>query len=617
MTVAPTPIAGQLSTQEKLLLSQAVYKLGAINWPRVSQLLRDHPCIQGKSQALFSPESCENIYKELMGAINMNVPVPDGIKPHAKAHLHLAQTHYIARMSELQEMIASYEARFTQLMSDINALRSGEMDTSLREEIKSALERRFGEKKMKEFTINNAQILLALEEGSIKEGEVDTEILEKSQKKEIESNREKKQNVKDTEKTTDNIDTAYGRLEALPAAIATPVRETKSATVNSKDSTDTPSVASPLSSPPSDVSPEAPATRSNKRKAMAQPKGAPPAKKNGRRNTALAIHTETEEESEARAGQEAKEDESGLKKDVVIVEDEPDHKTRGRRSKRESVRRKQESPEATSPAGSRRAPSVSSTASAATPGEERRLSRRAGGRRGMRDGVVSKTVREYTTDADDHGEPPEETEHETRKSTRTSRRKSAAVDSTSTPTPTTARGTRASARIHRLDPRELEEDDDRDDHDDIKPKEPTPFSTAPAPIPQTIPSATNLTLSKPPRFKATKVTKTFLLSLHETIASHKFGTVFESPVRKSEAPDYYNVIKRPMDLKTIKSKIKDGRIDNIDELERDVLLIFSNAMMYNAHGSQVHEMAREMMRDCEGHFAYFRNMELELEGDGQ
>lgn len=75
--------------------------------------------------------------------------------------------------------------------------------------------------------------------------------------------------------------------------------------------------------------------------------------------------------------------------------------------------------------------------------------------------------------------------------------------------------------------------------------------------------------------KGKKSSKPFLFSLLETIASHRFGTIFESPVRKSDAPDYYSVIKRPMDLKTIKGRIKEGRIERIDELERDVLLMFS------------------------------------------
>lgn len=44
---------------------------------------------------------------------------------------------------------------------------------------------------------------------------------------------------------------------------------------------------------------------------------------------------------------------------------------------------------------------------------------------------------------------------------------------------------------------------------------------------------------------------------------------------QADAPDYYEIIKRPMDLKTIRSKIRDGSISSIDEFERDLLLMFA------------------------------------------
>lgn len=66
-----------------------------------------------------------------------------------------------------------------------------------------------------------------------------------------------------------------------------------------------------------------------------------------------------------------------------------------------------------------------------------------------------------------------------------------------------------------------------------------------------------------------------ILSLLDTISQHKFGPVFSNPVKKSEAADYYDIIKRPMDLKTIRARIKDGTISTIDEFERDIRLMFA------------------------------------------
>jgi len=48
-----------------------------------------------------------------------------------------------------------------------------------------------------------------------------------------------------------------------------------------------------------------------------------------------------------------------------------------------------------------------------------------------------------------------------------------------------------------------------------------------------------------------------------------------------------------MDLKTIKARVKDGAISNSLEFQRDVYLMFANAMMYNRPGSDVYTMAED------------------------
>ncbi|MCL7046289.1 hypothetical protein MKW94_002343 [Papaver nudicaule] len=52
-----------------------------------------------------------------------------------------------------------------------------------------------------------------------------------------------------------------------------------------------------------------------------------------------------------------------------------------------------------------------------------------------------------------------------------------------------------------------------------------------------------------------------------------------------EAEGYYDIIKVPMDFSTIKKKIHDGLYTTLDEFERDVFLIPSNAMHYNGEGT--------------------------------
>jgi bromodomain-containing protein 8 len=82
--------------------------------------------------------------------------------------------------------------------------------------------------------------------------------------------------------------------------------------------------------------------------------------------------------------------------------------------------------------------------------------------------------------------------------------------------------------------------------------------------------------------------------VHSQISQHRNGNIFHNPIKTSEAPDYHDIVKRPIDLKTIKAKIKDGVIGNSLEYQRDIYLMFANAMMYNRPGSDVHVMAEDV-----------------------
>ena len=82
--------------------------------------------------------------------------------------------------------------------------------------------------------------------------------------------------------------------------------------------------------------------------------------------------------------------------------------------------------------------------------------------------------------------------------------------------------------------------------------------------------------------------------LHSSISQHRFGNIFHNPIKKQDAADYHDIVKRPMDLKTIKARVKDGTISNALEFQRDIYLMFANAMIYNRPGSEIHAMAEEV-----------------------
>jgi E1A/CREB-binding protein len=74
------------------------------------------------------------------------------------------------------------------------------------------------------------------------------------------------------------------------------------------------------------------------------------------------------------------------------------------------------------------------------------------------------------------------------------------------------------------------------------------------------------------------------------LQDHQHGWVFNSPVDPVELglPDYFEVVKRPMDLGTIRKKLDNGVYTKLEDFKYHVNLVFDNAMMYNPEGSVVY-----------------------------
>lgn len=71
--------------------------------------------------------------------------------------------------------------------------------------------------------------------------------------------------------------------------------------------------------------------------------------------------------------------------------------------------------------------------------------------------------------------------------------------------------------------------------------------------------------------------------LNELKAMTEHSTAFLSRVNKREAPDYYNVIKSPMDLGSMTKKLKNIQYKSKQEFVTDINLIWSNCLNYNAN----------------------------------
>uniref|UniRef100_A0A672UTS5 Bromo domain-containing protein n=1 Tax=Strigops habroptila TaxID=2489341 RepID=A0A672UTS5_STRHB len=91
--------------------------------------------------------------------------------------------------------------------------------------------------------------------------------------------------------------------------------------------------------------------------------------------------------------------------------------------------------------------------------------------------------------------------------------------------------------------------------------------------------------------------KRTLLSIWKMIASHRYSSPFLKAVSEKQAPGYRDVVKRPMDLTSIKRKLSKGHIQSMVQFQRDLMLMFQNAVMYNSFNHHVHHMAMEMQRE--------------------
>ena len=59
--------------------------------------------------------------------------------------------------------------------------------------------------------------------------------------------------------------------------------------------------------------------------------------------------------------------------------------------------------------------------------------------------------------------------------------------------------------------------------------------------------------------------------------------------------DYFKVIKEPMDLGTVRTRLAGGFYQGAEEMADAVHLTFSNAMLYNPAGSAAHEDAKKCL----------------------
>jgi len=76
---------------------------------------------------------------------------------------------------------------------------------------------------------------------------------------------------------------------------------------------------------------------------------------------------------------------------------------------------------------------------------------------------------------------------------------------------------------------------------------------------------------------------------------------FLKPVSRRHAPDYFEIIKTPMDFSTIKNNINNFKYTDYTQIIEDTRLVFNNCFEYNEPGSEIYKTGKQLSKYFESH----------------
>ncbi|KAG7231388.1 hypothetical protein INR49_011986 [Caranx melampygus] len=81
-----------------------------------------------------------------------------------------------------------------------------------------------------------------------------------------------------------------------------------------------------------------------------------------------------------------------------------------------------------------------------------------------------------------------------------------------------------------------------------------------------------------------------VIKYKDSASGRQLSEVFIQLPSRKELPEYYELIRKPVDFRKIKERIRSHRYRSLGDLERDVMLLFQNAQTFNLEGSlQIYE----------------------------
>lgn len=97
-----------------------------------------------------------------------------------------------------------------------------------------------------------------------------------------------------------------------------------------------------------------------------------------------------------------------------------------------------------------------------------------------------------------------------------------------------------------------------------------------------------------------QVALTFILDnvLNTKLKTMSESWPFQKPVNKKMVKDYYNIVKRPMDLELISKKVATHKYHNRYEFLGDVEQILQNCVLYNGQESTFTQKAELLVKIC-------------------
>lgn len=98
-----------------------------------------------------------------------------------------------------------------------------------------------------------------------------------------------------------------------------------------------------------------------------------------------------------------------------------------------------------------------------------------------------------------------------------------------------------------------------------------------------------------------------MVRLLEELKSSEHASAFLTKVAKRDAPDYYDVIKNPMDLGTMLRNVRQGRYKSKAQFMRDLDLIWDNCLTYNSEPTHPLRRSVQVLRAKANHLLTYVN----------